>query len=154
VDALLCLDFFGRKISGRLADSGDSHISFVFAAPIREFLQLSRQVFTGVFASLGRKTGISDKWPPQKNSCTLPTQIANDKGRYHLLIAAALPPGREDVRHFPKTSSAFAGGKGISRQLSEMHAGRFLSGHRGQQSVQQPRCYLLLLRGVTARKRG
>jgi hypothetical protein len=26
----------------------------------------------------------------------------NDKGRYHSLIDAALPPGSEDVRHFPE----------------------------------------------------
>jgi hypothetical protein len=32
----------------------------------------------------------------------LPTQTVNDKGRYHSLIDAALPPGSEDVRHFPE----------------------------------------------------
>jgi hypothetical protein len=40
----------------------------------------SRQVFTNVFASLGRRTGISNKCTA-KSVAGLPTQIVNDKGR-------------------------------------------------------------------------
>ena len=35
-----------------------------------------------------------------KANCGEVVSIVNDKGRYHSLIATALPPGSEDVRDF------------------------------------------------------
>jgi hypothetical protein len=44
----------------------------------RRLLPASRQVFTNALASLGRKTD-------PETCCRFPTQVVNDKGRYHSL---------------------------------------------------------------------